>query len=46
VQNVTYYKTGIIVEIDGTDPTRVDCRIPSNIVSGLHVIASVIQLIL
>ena len=46
VQNVDTYKSGVIVEVDSTDSTRADVKIPSNIVQGLHVIAAVIDLIL
>ena len=46
VQNVETYKNGIIVETDSSMPTQIDVKIPSNIVSGLHVIAGQIVLIL
>ena len=46
VQNVDTYKAGVVVEVDNSDATRADVKIPSNIVSGLHVIAGVISLIL
>jgi len=46
VQNVAQYESGVIVEQDLSDVTRVDVNIPSNIVSGLHVIALVFNLIL
>jgi Mu-like prophage tail sheath protein gpL len=46
VQNVAQYMPGIIVETDTSMPTQIDVRIPSNIVSGLHVIAGQIILIL
>ena len=46
VQNVDTYKAGVIVEVDTSDNTRADVKVPSNIVSGLHVIAGVIALIL
>lgn len=46
VQNVDTYKSGVIVEVDISDPTRLDVSIPANIVSGLHCIAGVISLIL
>jgi phage tail sheath gpL-like len=46
VQNVKTYASGVIVETDTQDPTRLDIKIPTNIVSGLHVVAAVINLIL
>jgi phage tail sheath gpL-like len=46
VQNVATYKNGVIVETDISDPTRIDVKIPANIVSGLHVISGQIILIL
>ena len=46
VQNVDTWKTGVIVEVNSGDPTRIDIKVPSNIVSGLHVICGVIDLIL
>jgi phage tail sheath gpL-like len=46
VQNVTTYASGVIAERDTSDVTRINVKIPTNIVSGLHVIAGVIELIL
>ena len=46
VQNIDTYKAGVIVEVDSTDPTRLDVKIPTPIVSGLHVIAGTLDLIL
>jgi phage tail sheath gpL-like len=46
VQNVKTYESGVIVETDSTDPTRLDIKIPTNIVVGLHVVAGVLDLIL
>lgn len=46
VQNVDTYKAGVIVEVDTSDPTRLDVKIPTNIVSGLHVIAGTLDLVL
>jgi phage tail sheath gpL-like len=44
VQNIDTYKSGVIVEVDTSDPTRLDCKIPGPIVSGLHVISGNIVL--
>jgi phage tail sheath gpL-like len=46
VQNVSTYESGVLVEQDLSDTTRVDIAIPTNIVSGLHVIGAVFNLIL
>ena len=46
VQNVSKYESGVIVEQDLADVTRLDIAIPTNIVSGLHVIGAVFNLIL
>lgn len=46
VQNVSQWSNGIIVETDSVDPTRIDIKVPSNIVSGLHIIAGQIILVL
>lgn len=46
VENVDQYKDGIIYQVSPTDSGRLNFRIPVNIVSGLHVIASVIEMIL
>jgi phage tail sheath gpL-like len=46
VMNVDLYKDGLLVQTSPTDAGRLNCRIPVNIVSGLHVIASVIEMIL
>lgn len=46
VQNVTLYRSGVIVEIDTQDTSRLDVKIPTNIVQGLHVLAGVVDLIL
>jgi phage tail sheath gpL-like len=46
VQNVKTYESGVICEVDISDPTRLDLKIPTNIVSGCHVIAGVIDMIL
>lgn len=46
VENVDEYKDGIVYQVSPTDSTRLNFSIPVNIVSGLHVIASVIDMIL
>jgi len=46
IQNVDQYKSGVIAERDTSDPTRINIRIPGPLVTGLHVLAGVIQLIL
>jgi phage tail sheath gpL-like len=46
VQNVKTYESGVICEVDISDPTRLDVKVPTNIVVGLHVIAGVIDLVL
>ena len=46
VENVDTYASGLIVQVDGTDATRLDAQIPANIVPGLHIFAAVIDLIL
>lgn len=46
VENVDQYKDGIVYQVSSTDSSRLNFRIPVNIVSGLHVVASVIDMIL
>lgn len=46
VQNVKYYSSGVICEVDSSDPTRLDVKVPTNIVVGMHVVAGVIDLVL
>jgi phage tail sheath gpL-like len=46
VQNVKQYESGVICEQDSSDVTRVNVKIPTNIVTGLHVIACLESLIL
>lgn len=46
VENVDQYKDGIVYQVSPTDSSRLNFRIPTNIVSGLHVVASVIEMIL
>jgi len=46
IQNVDQYKNQFLVEQDLQDPTRLDAKLPCNIVPGLHVFAAVIDLIL
>jgi len=46
VENVDYYKSGVIVERDTSDTSRLNVKCPSDIVNGLHCICGVIDLIL
>lgn len=46
VQNVEQWKSGLIVERDLQDPNRLNAKIPTNVVNGLHVFAGRIDLIL
>ena len=45
-ENVKANEDGVIVETDSQDPTRVNVRIPADVVNGLHVLAMRIDLIL
>lgn len=45
-ENVKANEDGVIVETDSQDPTRVNVRIPADVVNGLHVLALRIDLIL
>lgn len=46
IENVQENKDGVIVEDDLQDPTRVNIRIPVDVVNGMHVIAMRIDLLL
>ena len=46
VQNVKQYESGVIVETDTQDFTRLDIKIPTNIVVGMHIVAALLELIL
>ena len=46
VQNVKYWSSGVICERDTSDPTRIDIKIPTNVVSALHTICGVLDLVL
>jgi phage tail sheath gpL-like len=46
VQNVEQWKSQLIVERDLQDPNRLNAKIPTNVVNGLHVFAGRIDLIL
>jgi phage tail sheath gpL-like len=46
VQNVKQYESGVICEQDSSDVTRINVKIPCNIVSSLHCICGVLDLIL
>lgn len=44
VENVDDNEDGVLVEVNGSDPTRCDVKVPADIVDGLHVIATRIDL--
>lgn len=46
VENVADNLTGIVVERDLQDPNRLDAKIPTDVVNGLHVFAARIDLLL
>jgi phage tail sheath gpL-like len=46
VEEVAANKDGLIVERDGTDPNRLNAKIPTDVVNGLHVFAGRIDLLL
>lgn len=46
VEEVDTNKDGLIVERDSQDPSRLNSKIPSDVVNGLHVMAGVIDLLL
>ena len=46
LENVEANAEGVIVERDLQDPNRLNCRIPADVVNGLHVFAGVIDLLL
>jgi phage tail sheath gpL-like len=46
VENVDVNKDGLVVERNGQDPNRIDAKIPTDVVNGLHVFAGRIDLIL
>ncbi|MYM32262.1 phage tail protein [Duganella sp. CY15W] len=46
IENVELYKPGLIVERDIQDPNRLDAKIPTDVVNGLHVFGGRIDLIL
>ena len=46
LQNVDLYASQLICEFDLQDSTRLDAKIPANVVGGLHIIAGRIDLIL
>lgn len=46
VENVAANIPGVIVELDSVEVGRVNVRVPTDVVNGLHVIAAVIDLIL
>ena len=46
VEEVQANAEGVICERDLQDPNRLNCRVPANVVNGLHVFAGVIDLLL
>ena len=46
VENVDQWKDGVIVERDSQDPNRLNAKIPTDVVNGLHVFGGRIDLIL
>ncbi|TVO57525.1 phage tail sheath C-terminal domain-containing protein [Denitromonas halophila] len=46
VENVTENLPGVICERDSQDPNRLNCKIPVDVVNGLHVFAGRIDLLL
>ena len=46
VENVAQHKAKLLVQRNGTDPNRLDCVIPTDVVNGLHIVANRVDLIL
>ena len=46
LENVEANEAGFIIEDDLQDPNRLDCRIPADVVNGLHIVAMRIDLLL
>lgn len=46
LENIKANESGFLVEDDLQDPNRVDCRIPADVVNGLHVVGMRIDLLL
>jgi len=46
IEGVDDNLTGVIVERDSQDPNRLDAKIPTNVVNGLHIFAARIDLLL
>jgi len=46
IENVDDNKDDVNVERNANNTSRVDCKIPSDVVNGLHVLAARIDLIL
>ena len=46
IENVDKYKAGLIVERDSQDPNRLNAKIPTDVVNGLHVFGGRIDLYL
>ena len=46
LENIEANEDGFIIEDDLQDPNRLDCRIPADVVNGLHVVAMRIDLLL
>lgn len=46
VENIDEFTTGLIVERNATDPNRVDCLLPADLVNQFRVLAALLQFIL
>ncbi len=46
IENVELNKDGVLAEKDAMDPNRLDVKIPTDVVNGLHILAARIDLIL
>ncbi|MFZ6687506.1 phage tail sheath C-terminal domain-containing protein [Undibacterium sp. SXout11W] len=46
IENVELWKSGLVVERDSQDPNRLNAKIPTDVVNGLHVFGGRIDLIL
>ena len=46
VENMDEFKTGLIVERNDSDPNRVDCLLPADLVNQFRVLAALLQFIL
>lgn len=46
LENIKENEAGFLIEDDLQDPNRLDCRIPADVVNGLHIVAMRIDLLL